>query len=73
MLPEHSLHYLLFERTKWTFIDYNNTDYKIWSVYSLLKGVETLHSHKFVHLAIDPNEKSTASSKVYIILQIHHC
>ncbi|KAK4521189.1 uncharacterized protein ATC70_013134 [Mucor velutinosus] len=54
MLPEHSLHYLLFERTKWTFIDYNNTDYKIWSVYSLLKGVETLHSHKFVHLAIDP-------------------
>ncbi|KAL9558400.1 hypothetical protein MBANPS3_000943 [Mucor bainieri] len=54
MLPEHSLSHLLFERTKWTFIDYNNTDYKIWSVYSLLKGVETLHSHKFAHLAIDP-------------------
>ncbi|GAN04808.1 hypothetical protein MAM1_0074d04273 [Mucor ambiguus] len=54
MLPEHSLHHLLFERTKWTFIDYNNADYKIWSVYSLLKGVETLHSHKFAHLAIDP-------------------
>lgn len=54
MLPEHSLHHLLFERTKWTFIDYNNTDYKIWSVYSLLKGVETLHNNKFAHLAIDP-------------------
>ncbi|KAL0137282.1 hypothetical protein V8B55DRAFT_1527021 [Mucor lusitanicus] len=54
MLPEHSLHHLLFERSKWTFIDYNNADYKIWSVYSLLKGVEALHIHKFVHLAIDP-------------------
>ncbi|KAL7311331.1 hypothetical protein PS15m_009107 [Mucor circinelloides] len=54
MIPEHSLHHLLFEKTRWTFIDYNNTDYKIWSIYSILKGVETLHNHKFVHLAIDP-------------------
>lgn len=53
MIPEHSLHHLLFERTKWTFIDYRNIDYKIWSIYALLKSVENMHNHKFVHLAID--------------------
>lgn len=53
MIPEHSLHHLLFERTRWTFIDYRNIDYKIWSIYALLKSVEALHNHKFVHLAID--------------------
>lgn len=53
MIPENSLHYLLFERTSWTFVDHHNADYKIWSIYSILKSVETLHRHKVIHLAID--------------------
>lgn len=53
MIPENSLYHLLFERTSWTFVDHHNADYKIWSIYSILKSIETLHSHKFVHLAID--------------------
>lgn len=53
MIPEHSLYYLLFERKTWTFVDHHNPDYKIWSIYAVLKSVETLHSSKFVHLAID--------------------
>lgn len=53
MIPEHSLYHLLFERKKWTFIDHHNSDYKIWSIYAILKSIETLQRHKFVHLAID--------------------
>ncbi|KAI9266335.1 kinase-like domain-containing protein [Helicostylum pulchrum] len=53
MIPEHSLYYLLFERKTWTFVDHHNPDYKIWSIYAVLKSVETLHASKFVHLAID--------------------
>jgi hypothetical protein len=53
VIPEHSLHHLLFEKNRWSFIDYNNVDYKIWSIYSILRSLEALHSHKFVHLAID--------------------
>lgn len=53
MIPQNSLSYLLFERTSWTFVDHHNADYKIWSIYSILKSIETLHSHRFVHLAID--------------------
>ncbi|KAI9358767.1 kinase-like domain-containing protein, partial [Pilaira anomala] len=53
MIPEHSLYYLLFERKTRTFVNHHNPDYKIWSVYAVLKGVETLHRHAFVHLAID--------------------
>ncbi|KAI8638104.1 kinase-like domain-containing protein, partial [Parasitella parasitica] len=53
MIPKHSLHHLLFQKSQWTFIDYNNSDYKIWSIYSILKSVESMHSHKLAHLAID--------------------
>ncbi|KAI7868045.1 uncharacterized protein EV154DRAFT_453671 [Mucor mucedo] len=53
MIPENSLYYLLFERTSWTFVDHHNADYKIWSIYSILKSIETLHSHKIIHSAID--------------------
>lgn len=53
VIPEHSLHHLLCEENRWSFIDYNNMDYKIWSIYAILRSVEALHSHKFVHFAID--------------------
>jgi hypothetical protein len=53
VIPEHSLYHLLLEKNRWSFIDYSNKDYKIWSIYAILRSLEALHSHKFVHLAID--------------------
>ncbi|KAI9471013.1 MAG: hypothetical protein EXX96DRAFT_375158 [Benjaminiella poitrasii] len=53
MMPEHSLFHLMFERTKWTFIDINNVDYKVWSIYAILKSIEAVHENNFAHLAVD--------------------
>lgn len=54
MIPEQSLRHLLFERKTWSYnIDYRHIDYRIWSIYTILKNVETIHSHKIAHLAID--------------------
>ncbi|KAI8376654.1 hypothetical protein EDC96DRAFT_495341 [Choanephora cucurbitarum] len=54
VMPDHSLHHLLFENNVWSFIDYHSSDYKIWSVYALLKSIESVHDQDFVHLAIEP-------------------
>ncbi|CAO3627759.1 unnamed protein product [Mucor hiemalis] len=54
MIPEQSLRHLLFERKTWSYnIDYRHIDYRIWSIYTILKNVEVIHSHKIAHLAID--------------------
>ncbi|OBZ91569.1 hypothetical protein A0J61_00376 [Choanephora cucurbitarum] len=54
VMADHSLHHLLFENNVWSFIDYHSSDYKIWSVYALLKSIESVHDQDFVHLAIEP-------------------
>ncbi|KAI8382347.1 kinase-like domain-containing protein [Blakeslea trispora] len=54
VMPDHSLHHLLFEDNVWSFIDHHSADYKIWSVYAILKSVESVHHQDFVHLAIEP-------------------
>lgn len=49
MISDQSLHHVLlsnWEKTKLM-------DYKIWSIYNMLKSLETYHAQNFVHLAID--------------------
>ncbi|KAI8981473.1 kinase-like domain-containing protein [Pilobolus umbonatus] len=52
IIPEKSLYYL--STMTAPPVDIHDSEYKIWSIYSLLKAVEALQSHKFVHMAISP-------------------
>ncbi|KAI8890807.1 hypothetical protein K501DRAFT_328364 [Backusella circina FSU 941] len=54
--PEFSLYNVLLDKSLVeTQIDKADINFQIWSIYSMMKSIEALHSHDFVHLNITPN------------------
>ncbi|CEG78985.1 hypothetical protein RMATCC62417_13510 [Rhizopus microsporus] len=53
IIPSLSLHHLMFENV-WSPVDHQDGDKRVSTTFALLCAVNAVHTHKFVHLAIDP-------------------
>jgi serine/threonine protein kinase len=54
--PEFSLYNILLDKNSPAIqIDKTDINFQIWSIYSMMKSLEALHSHDFVHLNVTPN------------------